>query len=100
MGGWSCSVELFILFLIAASTYIREIEDFMCTQIYEGTPGGVIRFMAIFLLVYGLRLGLETLGRAAQIFFLSLRFSDLPNRSPVPRCQDGAYPSYFEYIVS
>lgn len=56
-------------FIIAASTYVREIEDFMCTQIYEGTPGGVIRFMSIVLLVYGLRLGLETVGRAAQVFF-------------------------------
>lgn len=72
--GGAVALSYLFFFLIAASTYIREIEDFMCTQIYEGTPGGVIRFMAIFLLVYGLRLGLETLGRAAQIFFLSLRF--------------------------
>ncbi|AWV32325.1 endospore germination permease [Paenibacillus sp. FSL H7-0716] len=72
LGKWvGTAVALFYLgfFLIAASTYIREIEDFMCTQIYEKTPGGVIRFMAIFLLVYGVRLGLETLGRAAQLFF-------------------------------
>ncbi|MGO4953355.1 GerAB/ArcD/ProY family transporter [Paenibacillus sp. DRB1-1] len=67
--GGAVALSYLFFFLIAASTYIREIEDFMCTQIYEGTPGGVIRFMAIFLLVYGLRLGLETLGRAAQIFF-------------------------------
>lgn len=39
MGRWSGSSELFILFLIAASTYVREIEDFMCTQVYEATPG-------------------------------------------------------------
>lgn len=77
LGKWvGTAVALFYLgfFLIAASTYIREIEDFMCTQIYEKTPGGVIRFMAIFLLVYGVRLGLETLGRAAQLFFLYLQF--------------------------
>jgi spore germination protein KB len=72
LGKWvGTAVALFYLvfFLLASSTYLREIEDFMCTQIYEKTPGGVIRFMAIFLLVYGLRLGLETLGRAAQLLF-------------------------------
>lgn len=70
LGKWvGGAVALYYLyfFLLAASTYVREIEDFMCTQIYEGTPGGVIRFMAIVLLVYGVRLGLETLGRAAHI---------------------------------
>ncbi|ULO09050.1 endospore germination permease [Paenibacillus sp. 19GGS1-52] len=72
LGKWvGGAVALYYLFffLLAASTYVREIEDFMCTQIYERTPGEVIRFMAIVLLVYGLHLGLETLGRAAQLFF-------------------------------
>ncbi|MBY0013362.1 GerAB/ArcD/ProY family transporter [Paenibacillus typhae] len=72
LGKWlGGAVGLYYLFfyLLAGSTYIREIEDFLCTQIYEGTPGGVIRIMGIFVLVYGLRLGLETLGRASQIFF-------------------------------
>ncbi|WP_019909915.1 GerAB/ArcD/ProY family transporter [Paenibacillus sp. HW567] len=71
LGKWiGGAVALYYLFffLLAASTYVREIEDFMATQIYEATPGGVIRFIAIFVLVYGVRLGLETLGRAAQIF--------------------------------
>ena len=70
MGKWiGGAVALYFLFflLMACATYIREIEDFMCTQIYEGTPGGVIRFMAIILLAYGVRLGLETLGIAAQL---------------------------------
>ncbi|WNS44902.1 endospore germination permease [Paenibacillus sp. MMS20-IR301] len=72
MGKWIgrvIGVFYLFFFIIAASTYVREIEDFMCTQIYEGTPGGVIRFMSIVLLVYGLRLGLETVSRAAQVFF-------------------------------
>ncbi|CQR54679.1 GerAB/ArcD/ProY family transporter [Paenibacillus riograndensis] len=67
--GGAVAVSYLFFFLMAASVYVREIEDFMCTQIYEATPGGVIRFMAIVLLVYGLRLGLENLGRSAQIFF-------------------------------
>ncbi|KHL96601.1 spore gernimation protein [Paenibacillus sp. IHB B 3415] len=72
LGKWigsAVGVYYLFFFIIAASTYVREIEDFMCTQIYEGTPGGVIRFMSIVILVYGLRLGLETVGRAAQVFF-------------------------------
>lgn len=71
LGKWlgsAVGVYYLCFFIIAASTYVREMEDFMCTQIYEGTPGGVIRFMSIVILVYGLRLGLEIVGRAAQIF--------------------------------
>ncbi|MFD3257208.1 endospore germination permease [Paenibacillus lentus] len=71
LGKWvGTAVSLFYLFffLIATSIYIREIEDFMTTQIFEKTPGAVFRFMILFLVIYGLRLGLETLGRAAEIF--------------------------------
>lgn len=72
LGKWvSIPVNVFYLnfFILAASTYVREMEDFLTTQIYEGTPGGVIRFMSLVILVYGLRLGLESVGRAAQVFF-------------------------------
>ncbi|WP_238651509.1 GerAB/ArcD/ProY family transporter [Paenibacillus piscarius] len=72
LGKWAgIAVGLFYLnfFVLAASTYVREMEDFLTTQIYEGTPGGVIRFMSLVILVYGLRLGLESVGRAAQVFF-------------------------------
>lgn len=71
LGKWvGTAVCLFylIFFLIATAIYIREIEDFMCTQIFEKTPGAVFRFMTLFLVIYGLRLGLETLARAAEIF--------------------------------
>lgn len=71
LGKWvGAAVNLFYLFffLMATSIYLREIEDFMCTQIFEETPGSVFRIMTLFLVVYGLRLGLETLGRAAEIF--------------------------------
>lgn len=71
LGKWvGTAVGLFYLFffLIATAIYIREIEDFMCTQIFEKTPGAVFRFMTLFLVIYGLRLGLETLARAAEIF--------------------------------
>lgn len=66
--GGAVSISYLFFFLICCSTYVRELEDFLSTQIYEGTPGEVIRVMAVITLVYGLRLGLGTLGRAAQIF--------------------------------
>ncbi|MEK3905104.1 GerAB/ArcD/ProY family transporter [Paenibacillus sp. FSL R7-0179] len=72
LGKWAgIAVGIFYLnfFILASSTYAREMEDFLTTQIYEGTPGGVIRFMSLVILVYGLRLGLEAVGRAAQVFF-------------------------------
>lgn len=70
LGKWlGTAVCLFYLFyfLMASSVYIREIEDFLATQIYERTPGEVFRIMFLILLVYGIRLGLETLGRAAEV---------------------------------
>lgn len=85
--GVGTAVNLFYLFffLMATAIYIREIEDFMCTHIFEGTPGAVFRFMTLFLVIYGLRLGLETLSRAAEIllplfilFFVSLMVLLLP----------------------
>ena len=67
--GGIVAVSYLIFFLLACSTYMKEIEDFLTTQIYENTPGGVIRVMAIILLAYGLRKGIDTIGRASQIFF-------------------------------
>ena len=88
LGKWvGTAVNLFYLFffLMATAIYIREIEDFMGTQIFEKTPSAVFRFMTLFLVIYGLRLGLETLARAAEIFlplfilfFASLMFLLLP----------------------
>lgn len=63
------AISYLFFFIIAASTYVREMEDFLCTQIYEDTPGDVIRAMAIILLTYGVRKGIDTIGRASQVFF-------------------------------
>lgn len=71
-GNWFGSlITIFYLFffLMLGSVYVREIEDFMCTQVYERTPGHVIRFMAVIIIVYGLKLGLKTIGRAAELMF-------------------------------
>jgi spore germination protein KB len=67
--GGLVGISYLIFFLLAGSTYLKEIEDFLTTQIYENTPGGVIRGMAIILLAYGLRKGIDTLGRASQIMY-------------------------------
>ncbi|MFB5678016.1 endospore germination permease [Paenibacillus terreus] len=71
LGKWAGgAVALFYLqyFIIAGCIYIREIEDFTGTQIYERTPGSVIRFMVLFLVVCGVYLGLEVIGRSAEVF--------------------------------
>ncbi|MBP1903948.1 spore germination protein KB [Paenibacillus turicensis] len=67
--GGLVAISYLIFFLLAGSTYIKEVEDFLTTQIYENTPGGVIRGMAIILLAYGLRKGIDTLGRTSQIMY-------------------------------
>lgn len=67
--GGLVAISYLIFFLLAGSTYLKEIEDFLTTQIYENSPGGVIRGMAIILLAYGLRKGIDTLGRASQIMY-------------------------------
>lgn len=67
--GGFLSIFYLFFFLMLGSVYVREIEDFMCTQIYERTPGNVIRFMAVIIIVFGLKLGLKTIGRAAEIIF-------------------------------
>ncbi|MNW30586.1 Spore germination protein YndE [compost metagenome] len=67
--GGVITIFYLFFFLMLGSVYVREIEDFMCTQIYERTPGNVIRFMAVIIIVYGLKLGLKTIGRAAELMF-------------------------------
>lgn len=71
LGKWAGgAVALFYLqyFLFAGCIYVREIEDFTGTQIYERTPESVVRIMVLLLIVCGLYLGLEVIGRSAEVF--------------------------------
>ncbi|MDF2714583.1 MAG: spore gernimation protein [Paenibacillus sp.] len=55
--------------LLAASSLIYYVGDFMTTKILTDTPISVINIMFALVVVMGLRMGLGTLGRAADVLF-------------------------------
>lgn len=60
----------FLSFLfLSAVAHIRELSDFMTTQILPTTPIQVIHLLFIGIIVLGVRLGLEPLARTAEILF-------------------------------
>ncbi|NDI33191.1 GerAB/ArcD/ProY family transporter [Chengkuizengella sediminis] len=62
------TIVLCLYFLIIAAFLVRDIADFMTIQIIPGTP--ILAIMIVFMIVtiIGVRLGLEVLSRAAEIF--------------------------------
>ncbi|GGD76555.1 GerAB/ArcD/ProY family transporter [Paenibacillus nasutitermitis] len=61
---------LFVLyFLLNTSAMLREASDFITTSILVETPLRAIHFMMILVLMIGIRLGLEPIARASEIFF-------------------------------
>jgi len=72
LGKWLGKIVslLFIsYFFLLASLLVREIGDFMTTQIMPETPIHAIHAIFVFIMVMGVRYGLETFARAAEIFF-------------------------------
>ncbi|MBH5316834.1 endospore germination permease [Paenibacillus sp. GSMTC-2017] len=72
LGKWLglCASLLFLFFIfIDASVYVREIGDFMTTMIMPDTPIQYIHVLFIFIVVMGIRLGLEVFTRAGELFF-------------------------------
>ncbi|OMF14405.1 hypothetical protein BK131_13145 [Paenibacillus amylolyticus] len=55
-------------FLISTSTFIREIGDFMATQILPESPLLVLHLAFMCALVWGLLSGLESIGKSAEVF--------------------------------
>lgn len=72
LGRWP-GKAVFLLFLtypfIGAALTLRNIGDFMSTQILRETPIQAIHILFIAVVVMGVRLGLEPLARAAELFF-------------------------------
>lgn len=66
--GKGLALWFFMFSLILSAIMIRVIGDFMIINIFRQTPIEVIHVMVIFLGVMGVRLGLEVLGRSAEIF--------------------------------
>lgn len=56
-------------FFLLAALLLREIGDFMTTQILPKTPIQAILIIFLLLVIMGARLGLETTARAAEILF-------------------------------
>lgn len=63
------SLLFFSYFFLLAALLLREIGDFMTTQIMPETPIEAIHFLYILIAIMGARLGLEVLSRTSEIFF-------------------------------
>lgn len=63
------SLSFVSYFFILASLLLREIGDFMTTQIMPETPIQWIHILFLVVVIMGTRLGLETIIRATEIFF-------------------------------
>jgi spore germination protein KB len=59
----------FIYVFISAALTLRNIGDFMTTQILEDTPIYAVHILFMIVVVMGVKLGLEPLARAAELFF-------------------------------
>jgi spore germination protein KB len=72
LGKWFGKLIVFLYltyFFLLAALLLREIGDFMTTQILPKTPIQAILIIFLFLVIMGTRLGLETMARAAEILF-------------------------------
>lgn len=67
--GGMVSVAYLLFFIGNLSAVIREVGDFMTMQILIKTPIQVVLFLMIFILLWGVKSGLETFTRAAEVFF-------------------------------
>ncbi|MFD4815071.1 GerAB/ArcD/ProY family transporter [Peribacillus butanolivorans] len=72
LGKWlgkAISLLFISYFFISTATYMREIGDFMTSQIMPDTPIQVIMFLFMSIVLMSARLGLEPLARSAEILF-------------------------------
>ncbi|WP_338555695.1 endospore germination permease [Paenibacillus sp. KS-LC4] len=70
LGKWlgiliSCAYLYFFLF--AGATFIREVGDFLTTQLYQKTPIRFIHLLFVLALLWGVWNGLEPIARSAEI---------------------------------
>lgn len=105
LGRW-CGTVLSMLFLgymlLSISAHLREIGDFAITQILPDTPIEAILILVFLLVIMGVRYGLETFSRVAEIFFpwfillfLVLAISLVPSIDPhkiLPTLENGVKP--------
>lgn len=63
------SLSYFSYFFVVSALLLREIGDFLTTHIMVATPIHAILILFMTIVIFGTRLGIETLSRAGQIFF-------------------------------
>lgn len=68
-GGRAAALLLCFYFFIMVSAQVREMGDFMTTQIMPLTPIQSIQLLFLFIVVLGARLGIETLVRTGELLF-------------------------------
>ncbi|MBP1992239.1 GerAB/ArcD/ProY family transporter [Paenibacillus eucommiae] len=72
LGRWlgKVAIALFLIYVfVSAALTLRNIGDFMTTQIMQDTPIQAVHILFMIVVVMGVKLGLEPLARAAELFF-------------------------------
>ncbi len=72
LGKWLGSINsvFFLSYLfLSISLYVRELGDFITSKILTQTPIQVISFLFIFIIIIGVRSGLETIARTSEFLF-------------------------------
>ncbi|WP_257350643.1 GerAB/ArcD/ProY family transporter [Pseudalkalibacillus decolorationis] len=63
------SLMYFTYFFLSTANFVRQIGDFMTTQIMPETPITAIHILFFMVVIMGVRIGLEPFSRASEIFF-------------------------------
>ncbi|TBL81148.1 GerAB/ArcD/ProY family transporter [Paenibacillus thalictri] len=72
LGKWlgkGISLLYFMYFMFNTASFVRQIGDFLTTQIFPDTPIMALHIVLFLLVVMGVRVGLEAFARASEIFF-------------------------------
>jgi spore germination protein KB len=72
LGKWpgkAVSLLYFVFFFLLTAFLLRDVGDFLTTQVLTQTPLEFIHILYLLVVVMGVRLGLEPIARAAEVFF-------------------------------
>jgi len=72
LGSWignSLSLLFLGYVLLSISAYLREVGDFAISQVMPDTPIQAIEILLLLIVIMGVRLGLETFSRVAELWF-------------------------------
>lgn len=72
--GKAVSLSFVIFFLLLAALVLRNVGDFITTEMMPETPLEAIHVLMLLIVVMAVRLHLDVIGRAAEIFFFAVTF--------------------------